>query len=241
MELTVKGKHLDVGDSLREHVRANLTHTAGKYFRDPIDATVVFTKEKNHRYKADISIHLGSGIVLQAASEADDPYPAFDVASQRVATRLSRYKDRLRDHHRQEGLSEAVAAAYTTFSSNENAEAENGKGAPAIVAEMQTNLPTLAVSDAVMRLELGDLPALLFRNAGHGGYNMVYRRKDGNIGWVDPQDGTKKQKAEKPAAAAPAKAKPAAKPAAKSAKSAKAAKAAMKAAKKNKAKSSKRR
>jgi ribosomal subunit interface protein len=215
MQLTVKGKHLDVGDSLREHVRANLTHTAGKYFRDPIDATVIFTKEKNHRYKADISIHVGSGIVLQAASEADDPYPAFDVASQRVATRLSRYKDRLRDHHRQEGLSEEAAAAYTTFSSNENDEvAESGKGGAAIVAEMQTKVPTLAVSDAVMRLELGDLPALLFRNAGHNGYNMVYRRKDGNIGWVDPGDGDKKAKAEKPAAPAKA-AKPAAKPAAK--------------------------
>ena len=198
MQLTVKGKHLDVGDSLREHVRANLTHTAGKYFRDPVEATVVFTKEKNHRYKADISIHVGRGIVLQAASEADDPYPAFDVASQRVATRLSRYKDRLRDHHRTEGLSEATAATYTTFSSNEN-EAEGGK-APAIVAETQTKVPVLAVADAVMRLELGDLPALLFRNAGHGGYNMVYRRKDGNIGWVDPEDGAKKkaEKTEKP-------------------------------------------
>ncbi len=224
MQLTVKGKHLDVGDSLREHVRANLTHTAGKYFRDPVEATVVFTKEKNHRYKADISIHVGAGIVLQAASEADDPYPAFDVASQRVATRLSRYKDRLRDHHRQEGLSEAATAAYTTFSSNEN-EAEDGKsGGPAIVAEMQTKVPSLAVSDAVMRLELGDLPALLFRNAGHGGYNMVYRRKDGNIGWVDPADGTKKAEktASKPApraAAKPkAKAKPASKPAPKKAK-----------------------
>ncbi|MEZ0224153.1 MAG: ribosome-associated translation inhibitor RaiA [Alphaproteobacteria bacterium] len=235
MQLTVKGKHLDVGDSLREHVRANLTHTAGKYFRDPVEATVVFTKEKNRRYKADISIHVGAGIVLQAASEADDPYPAFDVASQRVATRLSRYKDRLRDHHREEGLSEAATAAYTTFSSNENA-AETPKGGPAIVAEMQTQVPTLAVSDAVMRLELGDLPALLFRNPGHGGYNMVYRRKDGNIGWVDPENDKKKEKpAPAPAAAKPAKA--AAKPAAKPAKPAKPA---AKAAKKGKAKSSKR-
>src|ERR1700761_6368725 len=130
MQLTVKGKHLDVGDSLRQHVQDTLSHTAEKYFRDPIDATVIFTKEKNHRYKADISIHVGSGMVLQAASEADDPYPAFDAASQRVGTRLSRYKDRLRDHHRQEGLSEAVAAAYTTFSSNGNDEAESDGGGP---------------------------------------------------------------------------------------------------------------
>jgi ribosomal subunit interface protein len=184
MELTVKGKHLDVGDSLREHVRANLSHTAGKYFRDPINATVTFTKEKNHRYRADISIHVGGGIVLEAQSEADDPYPAFDVASQRVAKRLSRYKDKLQDHHRHVNVAEELTAAYTTFSSNDS-EPEGG-AEPAIVAEMETQVPTLAVSDAVMRLELGDLPALMFKNPANGGYNMVYRRKDGNIGWVDP-------------------------------------------------------
>lgn len=184
MQLTVKGKHLDVGDSLREHVRENLSHTTEKYFRDPIDATVVFTKEKNHRYRADISIRVGGGIVLEAQSEADDPYPAFDVASQRVSKRLSRYKDRLRDHHKDGAAAEHLTAAYTTFSSNEN-EAEGGHE-PAIVAEMEMQVPTLAVSDAVMRLELGDMPALLFKNPAHGGYNMVFRRRDGNIGWVDP-------------------------------------------------------
>ncbi len=212
MELTVKGKHLDVGDSLREHVRANLTHTAGKYFREPIEATVVFTKEKNHRYRADISIHVGNGMVLESSSEADDPYPAFDGASQRVAKRLSKFKDRLRDHHKRESLSESAAAAYTTFSSNEN---ETAKPGPAIVAEMQTQVPTLAVSDAVMRLELGDLPALLFKNPANGGYNMIYRRKDGNIGWVDPEGSAPKKKPAAPSkVAANAKAaKPLAKPA----------------------------
>ncbi|MBI1215239.1 MAG: ribosome-associated translation inhibitor RaiA [Alphaproteobacteria bacterium] len=184
MQLTVKGNHLDVGDSLREHVRVNLSNTAEKYFRDPINATVVFTKEKNHRYLALISIHVGSGIVLEAQSEADDPYPAFDVASQRVAKRLSRYKDKLRDHHRNENTAEKLTAAYTTFAS----EMDEGEDAtePAIIAEMETHVPTLAVSDAVMRLELGDMPALLFKNPAGGAYNMVYRRKDGNIGWVDP-------------------------------------------------------
>lgn len=206
MQLTVKGKHLDVGDSLREHVRANLTHTAEKYFRDPIEATVVFTKEKNHRYKADISIHVGHGIVLEAQSEADDPYPAFDGASQRVAKRLSKFKDRLKDHHKRQGVSESAAAAYTTFSSNENTTQE--KAGPAVIAEMQTTIATMAVSDAVMRLELGDLPAVLFRNPTHGGYNVVYRRKDGNIGWIDPDGGAPKKKAakeDKPAAAKPSK------------------------------------
>ncbi|MDY0009961.1 MAG: ribosome-associated translation inhibitor RaiA [Bdellovibrionales bacterium] len=189
MQLTVKGKHLDVGDALREHVRSNLTHTTGKYFNTAVEATVTFTKEKNHRYKADISIHVGKGIVLESQFEADDPYPAFDEASRRVATRLGRYKDKIRDHHRTDETAELLNAAYTTFQSNED-EAEGGHE-PAIVAELQTQVPTLAVSDAVMRLELGDLPALLFKNPAHGGYNMVYRRKDGNIGWVDPNGATK--------------------------------------------------
>ena len=188
MHLTVKGKHLDVGDSLRTHVAEQLTHTAQKYFRDPIEATVIFSKEKNHLFTADISIHVGGGMVLQSHHEASDPYPAFDVAAKMVSKRLSRYKDKLRDHHKQEPVS--LAATYTTFKTDEN-EAEGGTEPP-VIAEMTTQVQTLAVADAVMRLELGRLPALMFRNPKHGGLNMVYRRQDGNIGWVDP-DGLQKK------------------------------------------------
>jgi ribosomal subunit interface protein len=202
MQLTVKGKHLDVGDSLRAHVESSLSHTAEKYFRNPVDATVIFTKEKGHRYRADISVHLGGGVVLQAQHEADDPYPAFDVAASRVATRLARYKDKVRDHHRWEDPVDMHEAAYTTFQANEN---EAAAPAPITIAEMQTQVATLAVSDAVMRLELGDLPALLFKNPKHGGFNLVYRRKDGNIGWIDPADGSRP--AASPGSAGKAKAK----------------------------------
>lgn len=184
MQVTVKGNHLDVGDALRTHVTENLTHTAGKYFRDPIDATVIFTKEKNSRYSVNISVNVGRGMTIEAQFEADEPYPAFDEASKRVSKRIGRYKDKLRDHHRKEDTVEMHQAAYATFGANENA--PDGGDEPAIVAEMQTQIPTLAVSDAVMRLELGDMPALFFKNPGNGQYNMVYRRKDGNIGWVDP-------------------------------------------------------
>lgn len=188
MQLTVKGKHLDVGDSLRAHVQEQLTHTAQKYFRNPIEATVIFSKEKNHLFKADISIHVGSGIVLQTHHEASDPYPAFDIAAKLVSKRLSRYKDKLRDHHKHEP--DDLAASYTTLKSDEN-EAEGGTE-PAIIAEMTTQIQTLAVADAVMRLELGGLPALMFRNPKSGAINMVYRRKDGNIGWVEPESDVKK-------------------------------------------------
>lgn len=192
MQLTVKGQHLDVGDSLREHVRENLTHNAGKYFNNPIESTVIFTKEKNHLYRVDISIHVGQGIVLQAENHADDPYIAFDGASHRVVKRLAKYKDKLRDHHRKENTIDMHMGAYTTFQGGET-DADAG---PATIAEMQASIPTLAVSDAVMRLELGSLPALMFKNPAHGGFNMVYRRKDGHIGWVDPdgnQQSAKKQ------------------------------------------------
>ncbi|MBI3440203.1 MAG: ribosome-associated translation inhibitor RaiA [Proteobacteria bacterium] len=189
MQLTVKGKHLDVGDSLREHVKEQLTHAAQKYFRNPIEATVIFSKEKNHLFKADISVHVGGGIVLQTHHEADDPYPAFDIAAKLVSKRLSRYKDRLRDHRKYE-VSSDTSATYTTIKGDES-EAEGGDE-PVVIAEMTTQIQTLAVSDAVMRLELGGMPALLFKNPKHGGLNMVYRRKDGNIGWVDP-DGVKRQ------------------------------------------------
>ena len=192
MQLTVKGKHLNVCDSLRSHVEEQLTHTAQKYFRDPIEATVIFSKEKNHRFSAHISIHVGGGIVMQTQHEADDPYPAFDIAVKAAGKRLSRFKDKLRDHHKYEPSK--LVASYTTIKSDEN-EAEGGKEG-AIIAEMETQVPTLAVADAVMRLELGRLPALLFKNPKHGGFNMIYRRKDGNIGWVDP-DGMKKKEVPK--------------------------------------------
>ena len=188
MQLTVKGKHLDVGDSLRAHVEEQLNHTAKKYFRDPIEATVIFSKEKNHLYKADISIHVGGGIVLQTHHEASDPYPAFDTAAKLAGKRLSRYKDKLRDHRKTEP--DVLAAAYTTIEADDN-QAEGGTGG-AVIAEMETQILTLAVADAVMRLELGNMPALMFHNPKHGGLNMVYRRKDGNIGWIDPAAAEKK-------------------------------------------------
>ncbi|MCK4945371.1 MAG: ribosome-associated translation inhibitor RaiA [Alphaproteobacteria bacterium] len=189
MHLTIKGKQLDVGDALRTHVQEQLSHTVKKYFRDTIEATVIFSKEKNHLFKADISIHVSGGIVLQAEHEANDPYPAFDVAVQHLAKRLSRYKDKLRDHRRNEPTAE-LTATYTTLQ-GEDSEAEGGTE-PVVIAEMEMQVQTLAVADAVMLLELGDMPALMFRNAKHGSLNTVYRRKDGNIGWIDPESIKKK-------------------------------------------------
>lgn len=192
MQLTVKGKQIDVGDALRTHVADSLNSVVGKYFNNSLEANVVFSRDA-HLFKADIQVHVGRGILLQSASEATEPYPAFDTACEKLGKRLRRYKRRLRDHHGSDAAAEALPARYQVLEaepedhSDEHAEEANG-AAPLVVAEMQTTIDQLSVSEAVMRMELADRPALLFRNRAHGGLNMVYRRADGNVGWVDPHD-----------------------------------------------------
>jgi len=191
MQLTVKGKQLDVGDALRTHVAENLNTLVGKYFAKPMEANVVFSRDA-HLFKADIQVKVGRGIVLQSVSEATEPYPAFDTACERLSKRLRRYKDRLRGHHNGEhDTVELIPARYQVIEApaddHEETEAPvDAKAHPIVVADMQMHIDTLTVSEAVMRMELAEAPALMFRNRGTGGLNMVYRRADGNVGWVDP-------------------------------------------------------
>lgn len=182
MQVTVKGMHLNVGDSLRTHIEDALNATAAKYVRDPIESVVTVTKER-HSFRTAITIRANRGTLLEAEYEADDPYVAFDAALSRIGTRLRKYKDKIRDHHRTESTEDLHTAAYTTFSTEDEAE---GGNEPAVIAEMELPIQTLAVADAVMQLELRDLAALVFKNPANGSINVVYRRKDGNIGWVDP-------------------------------------------------------
>ncbi len=189
MHVTIKGKHLDVGSSLRQYVEDNLQAMTKKYAVNSIEAHVVISKEKPHLYAVDISVHLGSGIVLQATAEKSDPYPAFDAATRSIAKRLGKYKDKIKDHHKRAPLHE-IAASYTTLQGDDyevEDEAEGGTE-PMIIAETQVQLQTLAVADAVMLLELTGNSAMMFKNPANGRLNMVYRRKDGNIGWYDPEE-----------------------------------------------------
>lgn len=188
MNLTVKGKNIDVGEALRTHVAQSLDHGIAKYFGNPIEATVTFSKQ-SHLFSADLSVHIGRGILVQAEASADQAYAAFDLAMDHLTKRMRRYKRRLRDHHRAETQS-FRAAQYILAPEAEEEPAVNGNEAPAVIAEMQTEIPTLTVGEAVMRLDLSDLKAMMFTNRAHGGLNMVYRRNDGNIGWVDPRLGT---------------------------------------------------
>jgi ribosomal subunit interface protein len=191
MQLTVTGKQVDVGDALRSHVESTLESILGKYFRSAIEAHAVFAREA-HRIRADLSLHIGRGIVANSGATAADHYQAFDAAAERLAKQLRRYKRRLRDYHakvRPPSERPEVAAAYVLASVDEEEEPDATDGAaaaPVVVAEMSTELPHLTVGEAVMRMDLADTPVLLFRNRSHGELNLVYRRGDGNIGWIDP-------------------------------------------------------
>lgn len=188
MQLSVKGKQIDVGDALRQHVSSHLNGITAKYFNDSLDAHVTFSREA-HLYRADITVHAGRGITLQANAAANEPYPAFDLAAERIARRLRRYKKKIIDLHQEsQRLDESIVASAFVLHGEEHDREEEANDNPVVVAEMTTPIELLTVSEAVMRLDLGDLPALMFRNRSHGGFNMIYRRPDGHIGWVDPAE-----------------------------------------------------
>lgn len=240
MHLTVQGKQMDVGDALRTHVEEKLEDINRKYFNHATDATVTFSREGHGHgvFRSHVHIRVGRNIVVMADSEAGDAYGAFDKTAEKVATQLRRYKNRLRTHsERMQAAQAEILPALDYVISNDDDEQDDhhneaADAGPMIIAEMTTTIRTLTVSDAVMRMDLENLPALLFRNPKHGELNMVYRRADGNVGWIDPAQnlGTRtappaakkaparKTAAKKPAAKKPATRKPAAKkPAAKKA------------------------
>lgn len=203
MQITVTGKQLDVSDAFREHARIGLTAAAEKYFANAMEGTVVLGRE-GAAIRADMTVHVGRGIQVQGHASAADAHSAFDAALERVTKRLRRHKRRLRDHHRGDvpDYETSPAQQYVIADLPETGEDEDdvtlpetaadASDHPLIIAEMATEVVSLTVSQAVMRLDIGDLPALLFRNRAHGGLNMIYRRADGNIGWVDPQGGPAK-------------------------------------------------
>lgn len=199
MQLSIKGKQLDVGDSLRLHVETNLKETIEKYFNAPLDAHVTFSREA-HLFRADISVHAGRGILMQSDATATEPYIAFDDAAAKIGTRLRRHKNRIKNHHKhgsQNDHDEMIAQSFVLHGEQDSGEDDTAN--PVVVAEMTTPIEMLTVSEAVLRLDLGGIPALMFRNRAHGHLNMIYRRPDGHIGWVDPSQNVAVNK--KPAAA----------------------------------------
>lgn len=190
MKVSVTGKQFDVGDSLRSHVAETTSTIVERYFGKATEAHVVLSRER-HLVNAEISVHASRGLSVQGRGEAADPYAAFDSAAERIDKRLRRHKRRLRNHRartRDGAMPPAAPEDATDYvlSAEEEGSGDAAVDEPLVIAEMRTRIPQLSVSEAVMRLDLADLPALIFRNSARGNLNLVYRRLDGNVGWIDP-------------------------------------------------------
>ena len=188
MTFRVSGKNLDIGPALRERVNARLVEALGKYFDRGYSGHVTVAKD-GFGFRTECAIHLDSGVTLEAEAMAADAYASADQAAIRIEKQLRRYTNRLKEHKVDEDAQALVEnASYTIFSPAAETESE-GSDAPTIVAETRVDIPEASVSDAVMLMDLRNTNALLFKNSGTGEFNMIYRREDGNIGWVEPRAG----------------------------------------------------
>jgi ribosomal subunit interface protein len=191
MELSITGKQIDIGNSLRTYVQSKIEQAISKYFDRPLDGHVTFSRD-GHEYRTDCTIHLASGLYLQSQGRSTDIYASFDGAVDRMDKRVRRYKGKIKDHHAEDRAAFALSPAKEhVFDGEDSVEADTA--GPVIVSEGTTQLRTLSVGEAVMQLDLMETPALVFKNGAHGGVNVVYRRSDGNIGWIDPQTDVNKR------------------------------------------------
>jgi ribosomal subunit interface protein len=194
MLVQVTGIHVDVGEALRSRVSAELSSNIGKYFDRPGGGADVVLSRDGHGFRVDCAVTLASGQQLTTHGLGGDAHLAFDAASAKMEKRIRRYKNRLKDHHPQAMARQAAeTAAYFVLQipDEDDEEAlEEGPAAfpePLVIAETETKIGTMTVSMAVMELDLTESQTIVFRNAAHGGLSVVYRRPDGNIGWVDPE------------------------------------------------------
>jgi len=196
MRVQVAGRQMDVGEALRSRIEDELTSGVGKYFNRATDAVVTVAKNGGGiGIEVDCAVHLSSGISLQAAGHGGDAHSAFDDALGKLEKRVRRYKRRLRNHHadNKSPLPAEDATAYVLApleGDSEDEAAPEGPDAPLVIAESTVPVRTMAVAMAVLQLDLSDAPVLMFRNAGSGALNVVYRRGDGNVGWIDPERAT---------------------------------------------------
>ncbi len=189
MRYQISGKQIEIGEALQIHVQTELGATVDKYAGRPTDATVVFSRT-GHENICEAVVHLSTGLVAQASGRASEIYAAFDACHEKMDKQLRRHKRRLKDHHkaRPNPVELSDAGTYILASTEELDETEQDSLTPMIVAEMESKIPELSVGEAVMQLELAHAPVLVFRNEKHSGINVVYRRDDGNFGWIDPRN-----------------------------------------------------
>lgn len=188
MDIRVSGHQVDTGEALQAHANERLTAIIEKYFSRALSSHVTFSKAPAGAFRCDIIMHVMQNLVLKGTGNAQDAHISFDQSADKIDKQLRRYKRRLKDRHEQAAHTAAVEeAAYIIF---EESQAQNDDDpepeAPVVIAETRVDVPEATVSDAVMMLDLRNTTALLFKNAGTGRHNMVYRREDGSIGWVEP-------------------------------------------------------
>ncbi|MFM2356890.1 MAG: hypothetical protein RLZZ528_2626 [Pseudomonadota bacterium] len=192
MRYKITGRQLEVGEALQTHVMSELGETVEKYAQRPTDATVVFSRDA-HEFVCEATIHLSTGLSASARGASHEVYAAFESCREKMDKQMRRYKRRLRDHHRVRSAPVEFAGVpmYVLAAEKDEQAEEPETLQPIIIAEMETRVPSLSVGEAVMQLELSGAPMLVFRNEKHGGVNVVHRREDGNVGWIDPPADTK--------------------------------------------------
>ena len=194
MRVQVSGKHVDVGDALRARITDELTAAIGKYFERGGDAEVVVSRD-GHGFKVDCTVTLATGQHLLSHGLGGDAHAAFSQTLAKIETRIRRYKQRLKSHTVAATAKAAeTASLYVLRGQADDADDDdwedpsaNHPPAAMVIAETEAPLKTMTVSMAVMDLDLTESQAIVFRSAAHGGLSVVYRRTDGNIGWVDPE------------------------------------------------------
>lgn len=185
MSLQISGKHMNVGEALTTRIEDRLEEAVSKYFQGGFQGRVTLEKQGS-RYACDCTIHLDSKFDLQGTAIDNDPTAAFELAADKLEKRLRRYKRRLKDHHANASRDARMEASYSVFEQPNPEEEVPDDYNPVVIAESLTSIETQSVADAVMKLDMSDNPVVVFNNAGSGKTNVVYRRADGNIGWVDP-------------------------------------------------------
>ncbi|MGB5559909.1 MAG: ribosome-associated translation inhibitor RaiA [Paracoccaceae bacterium] len=189
MRYQISGRQIDIGEALQAHVQSEMDQVLAKYAGRPTDANVIFSKSA-HEFVCEAIVHLSTGLTTQAKAHATEIYSAFDKCNEKLDKQLRRYKRRLKDHHRDrvEPVELSGASSYILAASEDVDDAEPDSLQPMIIAEMETKIPSISVGEAVMQMELVGAPVLVFRNEGNNVINVVYRREDGNIGWIDPKN-----------------------------------------------------
>ena len=187
MSLRISGKNMDIGEAMRSHIQEKISGIAGRFFDGSVNGHVVVEREGSG-FRADCTLHLSSGVTISADGKGHEPYATFEQAVERIEKRLRRYKTRLKDHHH--GKAEAAMApelfAEHVIEAPHEDHDDSQEFSPVIIAETHSRLKTMAVSGAVMELDVTGANVTIFRHASSGRVNLVYRRRDGNIGWIDP-------------------------------------------------------